>query len=419
MKRYLVVAGLFVLALITMIDRAAISSAKGPLSKDLALSDQEMGYIFSAFALGYALAQVPAGWFADRFGPRRTLAVAVSVWSVFTALTGAVHSFFIMLIVRFLFGVTEAAAFPGSIRAFYNWLPVRERGRANGIIFSGSRLGAAMAFPFFAWLMGNWSWRIAFVMLGALGVLWTLGWVAWFRDHPAEYLNQNRVNQNRVDQIPDAQTEIGTEKAPQPTFGEVFRSRSMALTMGQYFAGNFTFFICLSWMHPYLMKTYNLSTGEAAGYTMVPLLTGATAQWVAGWMVDALYRSRYQAWSRRLPAMIGFLLAAGGIYAVTFMASPVTAVFCLTLATFGADLTISPSWAYCMDIGGKNSGAVSGSMNMVGNLGSFVSANAFPYLYSLTGSAGAYFRTAALLNLASIVCWYFMRPNTLIGRGKS
>jgi ACS family glucarate transporter-like MFS transporter len=107
--------------------------------------------------------------------------------------------------------------------------------------------------------------------------------------------------------------------------------------------------------------------------------------------------------------MAGFALAAAGVFGVTLVESPAAAVACFTVATFGADVTISPSWAYCMDIGGRNSGAVSGSMNMVGNLGSFVSANAFPYLYTLTGSANTYFRTAALLNVISILCWFWMR----------
>jgi ACS family glucarate transporter-like MFS transporter len=392
-KRYLVVGILFVLSLITYIDRVAISSAKDPLSQELALSDEAMGAVFSAFALGYALAQIPAGWFADRFGPRLALSLAVSAWSVFTALTGAARSLTFLLGVRFLFGVTEAAAFPGSARAFYNWLPVHERGRANGIIFSGSRMGAALAFPLLAWLLGLASWRLAFAILGGVGVAWVLLWLAWFRDHPPEPLGE-----------PAAQSATGALK-----FGQILRSGGMALAMVQYFASNFTFFICLSWMHPYLMEHYKLSQSEAAGYSMVPLLAGATAQWTAGFLVDRLYRSPQRSWSRRLPAMAGFVLAAAGVFGVTLVESPAAAVACFTLATFGADVTISPSWAYCMDIGGKNSGAVSGSMNMVGNLGSFVSANAFPYLYSLTGSASAYFRTAALLNLLSILCWFWMR----------
>jgi ACS family glucarate transporter-like MFS transporter len=184
----------------------------------------------------------------------------------------------------------------------------------------------------------------------------------------------------------------------------------MLLTMVQYFASNFTFFICLSWMLPYLKEHYQLSDTEAAGYAMIPLLFGATSQWIAGFVVDALYRSKLREWSRRIPAMIGFLAGVLGLIFITQVGSPVAAVACFALATFGADMTISPSWSYCIDIGGTKSGAVSGSMNMIGNLGSFVSANAFPWLYSWTGSANAYFVLAALLNVVAIACWLLMRP---------
>ena len=143
MTRYLIVASLFALSLINYIDRVAISSSKGPMSAELALSDQAVGAVFSAFALGYALAQIPSGWFADRFGPRLALTLVTTVWSFFTALTGAVQSLGALLLVRFLFGVTEAGAFPGAARAIYNWLPVGERGRANGVLMSGSRIGGA------------------------------------------------------------------------------------------------------------------------------------------------------------------------------------------------------------------------------------------------------------------------------------
>jgi MFS transporter, ACS family, glucarate transporter len=397
MGRYLVVASLFVLSLITYIDRAAISSAKAAMSGELSLSDQAMGLVFGAFALGYALAQVPSGWFADRFGPRLALSTVVTIWSLFTALTGAVRSLNVLLLIRFLFGVAEAGAFPGGARAIYNWLPVSSRGRANGIMFSGTRLGAAFAFPLMAGLMEAWGWRNAFYLLAVPGLVWVLFWALFFRNQPKTPVEQSDV-----------------AAAPEYSFGQVFGSRAMALNMFQYFAGNFTFFICLSWMLPYLQKTYELSLTEAAGYAAIPLVFGGAAQWVAGFMVDFLYKSRYRAWSRRLPAMSGFVLAAGAIFMVSFMESPMAAVVCFAVATFGADMTISPSWSYCIDIGGKNSGAVSGSMNMVGNIGSFVSANAFPFLFGLTGSGLAYFAVAALLNVVSILCWYLMRPDLLI-----
>ena len=396
MQRYVVVLFLFVMSMILLIDRVCISTAKDPIAADLGLSDEAMGMVFGAFALGYALAQIPSGWFADRYGPRIALTLVVAGWSLLTAITGAAWSLVSMVTIRFLFGVAEAGAFPGSARAFYNWLPAGERGRANGVMFSGSRIGAALAFPLLAWMLATWHWRWCFVILGAAGVVWSVAWLLWFRDHPRNAVQQDDMRAAGEDL----------------TLAGVFRSGRMALNMVQYFAGNFTFFICLSWMHPYLKRQYSLSNAEAAGWSMVPLLVGATAQWITGFLVDRLYHSPYQAWSRRLPAMLGFVLAAAGVALVARMNDVGSAVACFTLATFGAEMTISPSWAYCVDIAGRNSGSVSASMNMIGNIGSFVSANAFPYLYGLTGSASSYFSVAALLNVVAVACWFYMRPRT-------
>ena len=390
-KRHGVVFALFVLSLITYIDRVCIAAATRPIATDLQLSDSAMGLVFSAFALGYALAQIPSGWFADKAGPRMALAVVVGLWSVLTALTGAAWSLLSMVAIRFLFGIGEAGAFPGSARAIRNWLPQSNRGLASGILFSGTRLGTAVAFPLLAWMLTFWHWRATFVILGGLGLIWVFFWTIWFRDHPAEPLP------------PDA--------VPARTVGlaQVFRSKPMAFAMTQYFAGNFTFFICLSWMLPYLTRQFSLTSSQGAGYAMIPLVFGATSQWFAGWLVDRIYRTRFRSWSRRLPGMLGFALAAAGVLGVTRSASPEMAVFFFTVATFGADMTISPSWVFCADIAGKDTGSVSGSMNMIGNFGSFVSANAFPYLEGLTGDASAYFVVAAILNLLSIFCWFKMR----------
>jgi MFS transporter, ACS family, glucarate transporter len=395
MKRYAVVFALFLLSMITYIDRVCISTAKEPIAAELSLSDSAMGLVFSAFALGYALAQIPSGWFADRAGPRMALAVVVAAWSGLTALTGAAWSLTSLVAIRFLFGVGEAGAFPGSARAICNWLPTSERGRANGVLFSGSRLGAALAFPLLAWMLGRYQWRVSFVILGGLGVLWAVAWLLWFHDHPATPL-------------PAAAVSAG-EGAP---LGEILRSRPMVLAMVQYFASNFTFFLCLSWMLPYLKKQFQLTDASAAAYAMAPLLLGAASQWLAGLMVDRLYRSALREWSRRIPGILGFGLAAAGVFAATQASSPGTAAVCFTLAAFGADMTISPSWVFCADIAGKKAGSVSGAMNMLGNLGAFVSANAFPYLYGLTGSASTYFVAAGVLNAVGALCWFRMRSIT-------
>ncbi|MDX2151944.1 MAG: MFS transporter [Bryobacteraceae bacterium] len=389
--KYLVVGALFVLSMITYIDRVCITTAKDPISRELGLSDSAMGAVFGAFALGYALAQIPAGWFADRFGARLALAGVVATWSALTALTGWAWSFTSLVIIRFLFGVGEAGAFPGSARAIVNWLPAGERGRANGVLFSGSRLGAAVAFPLLAWMLSRWDWRASFVILGAGGVVWAMFWLLWFRDRP-----------------PGVPPPVVTRAEAALPLARIFRSKILGLAMFQYFASNFTFFICLSWMLPYLKRQYKLGDGEAAAYAMAPLLLGATSQWATGWIVDRLYRSSWRSWSRRLPAIAGFALAAAGVTALTAADTAWAAAACFTVAAFGADMTISPSWVFCADVAGKNAGSVSGSMNMLGNFGSFVSANAFPMMERAAGSAAPYFWLAGLLNAVGILCWLGM-----------
>ena len=397
MTRWLVVGALFVLSLILYLDRVCISAAKGAIASDLGIGDEAMGMVFGAFALGYALGQVPTGYLADRFGPRRLLAAVVTLWSLFTALTGAASGLASLIAVRFIFGLGEAGAFPGAARAFFSWLRTEERGLANGLMFSGTRLGGALAFPLLPWMLARWGWRTSFVLLGAVGVAWAALWLVWFRDTPA-----------------------ATSAAPAPPEGgpgyrEILRSRGMRLAMAQYFASNFTFFICLSWMLPYLQQRFRLTAADAAGYAMVPLLVAAASQWAAGVLVDRLYRSRLRSWSRRLPAAAGFGIAAVGVASVTAAETPAGVVACFTLAVFGADMTISPSWAYCVDVGGRGAGTVSGAMNMVGNVGSFASAATFPVLLRATGSASAYFWLAAVLDAAALVCWLGMKPGDAAG----
>jgi len=396
LKKYFVVLVLFVLSMITYVDRVCISTAKDPISGEMHLSDPAMGLVFSAFALGYALAQIPSGWLADRFGPRLVLAAVVTLWSAMTALTGAAWNLASLVTIRLLFGVSEAGAYPGGARAICNWLPLGERGRANGILFSGSRFGGAVAFPLLAWMLTRWQWRTSFWILGGIGLLWALFWLLWFRDSP-----------------PGGPGEKKSGNVAQPVSGiglsDILRSVPIGLAMLQYFASNFTFFIGLSWMLPYVKRQFHLADRDAVGYVMAPLIAGTVSQWIAGALVDILYRSRYRAWSRRVPPIIGFGLSTLGLFALTQATTPMAAAVCFTLAVFGSDMTVSPSWVFCADIAGRNAGGVSGAMNMVGNLGSFVSANAFPLLAAATGSAAAYFFCAAALNVIGILCWFRMR----------
>jgi ACS family glucarate transporter-like MFS transporter len=393
LRSYGVVLALFILSMITYIDRTSISTAREPIAAELGLSDTAIGMVFSAFALGYAVIQLPAGWLADRFGPRATLAGAVGLWSILTALTGAAWSYHSLLAIRFLFGAGEAAVFPGSARAIRNWLRPEQRGRANGALFAGSRLGAAFSYPLLVWMLAVWKWRFAFFLLGVVGLIWVAGWLIWFKDVP-RHSNENCIDRPFVDEGRDVPAKLS--------------AWPVSLAMVQYFASNFTNFICLSWMLPYLKAQYHLSNSHAAFYSMAPLLLGATAQGVSGSMVDRIYASRMRPWSRRLPATIGFSLAAAGLIGVTRSHSVGLAVIAFSVAIFGADMTISPSWVFCSDVAGSRTGRVSGAMNMCGSFGALVSANAFPYLQQKTGTASVYFFVASFLDVAGILCWLWM-----------
>ena len=415
-QRFVLVGLLFLHTVNTYMDRVCISSAKGAMQNDIVgLDDQAMGYVFGIFAVGYALFQIPAGWFSDRAGPRLALTIVVVIWSLFTALTGAVTTAVMLLAVRFLFGVGEAGAYPGATRALYSWLPAKERGFGQGIFHSGARVGAAVSLVLMP-IVINWiGWRMTFVANALVGLIWGIVWWLWYRDKPSEHRS---VNGAELDLIERGLGEDTAASGSIP-FIQVTTSANVLLAMFQYAASNITFFISITWLQPYLVKTWG---SEYSYVASLPLLGGAIALWVSGYAVTYLHHLGFPVASRRLPAMLGYALGAMGLLMCTQTAGSESVwpfIACFSLAIFGVEMTLSPSWAFCMDIGGSRSGAVSGAMNMVGNLGAAVSAVAFPYFVAnvtmrwvaeTPGTANSFFVFAAVCNLLAIIAWTFMNP---------
>ena len=407
--RYRLIGLTFALSMLLYVDRVAISTARGPITSELGLSDTQFGWVLSAFALGYALFQTPGGLFVDRFGARVTLASVVSLWSVFTALTGLARGYVVLLVYRFLFGAGEAGAYPTCAWAFYNWLPVEERGLAQGINFSGARLGAAFALPAVAWLVGAAGWRVSFYLLGSVGFIYAAAWWWWFRDLPEDHSSVSAAERAF---IVERRAAVSKEAAASPLqFSTIARSADVWIAMGQYFASNFTFFFCLTWLFPYLQRTYGLQATQAGLLSSAPLIGGALGNWVGGTMVDVLYRHGRWRLSRQLPAVLGFLLAAAGLLGSLVADQMYAKVLLLAIAVFGADMTLPPSWAFCIDIGRNHAGTVSGMMNMAGNVGSFVTSLAFPYLLIWTGSPSPFFVIGATLNAGAALLWMRARPD--------
>lgn len=411
-RRTLIVVATFSLSLLLYIDRTCISAAKDSVTRDLGLSNEQWSWILAAFAFGYALFQTPSGAMADKLGGRLVLTTVVAAWSIFTGLTAAAWNFVTLLITRFLFGAGEAGAFPGMARVVYSWIPVRERGIVKGINFSGSRLGAAFAFPLIAAMIQGLGWRLTFVVLMLVGFAWAAIWYLWFRDEPSDKSGLSRPELDYI--LANRQEAIANEKATPLSLGAMATSPNMWLMMAQYFGSNFTFFFSLTWLFPYVKGKYELALLEAGWMAMVPLLGGALGNIFSGWLVDYFYSQGRESLSRKVPAIIGFTFAAVGMVMSLEQATAWGAIAWLTVAIFGADMTLSPSWSFCIDIGGKHAGAVSGTMNMAGNLGAAITSIAFAYMPASSRGNVTFFYTAAALSVVAIICWILANPRRKI-----
>jgi len=402
-RRALVVTGTFLLSVLLYVDRVCISTAKGPITAELGLSDTQFGWVMSSFAIGYALFQTPSGMLADRIGGRRILAGIVTLWSLFTGLSALAWNYTSLLVIRFLFGAGEAGAFPGMARAVYSWIPMRERGLVKGINFSGSRLGAAFALPVLATAIDALGWKLTFVVLMGVGCLWSLAWWLWFRDDPADHPAISPEELAYI--VAHRQAGADSAAAGRMPIGHMLRSRGLWLMMVQYLFANFTTFFCLTWLYPHVKATYQLNSADAGLYSMIPLLGGAVGNVFSGWLVDRIYASGRPALSRKLPAILGFGLTAIGMVMSVQQAAVGPAIFWLTLAVFGVDMVLSPSWSFCIDIGGRHAGQVSGTMNMAGNIGSAIIGPLFPTLLLWTGSANVFFYLVAGCSVIAAGCW--------------
>jgi ACS family glucarate transporter-like MFS transporter len=393
------------------VDRICISTAKDDITANLNLTDKQFGWILGAFSLGYALFQVPTGWLADKFGPRKLLSGVIVLWSIFTGLTGSAYGYLSMLIYRFLFGAGEAGAFPAIARGVYTWIPMKERGIVNGINFSGSRIGGAAALAFMPWMLDSLGWRNSFHFLAMVGFVFALFFYLWFRDTPEE---KKSISKQELDYILETRQKRDAKgKVSSLSGGVIFGSKNVWMTMVQYFASNFTFYFCLSWAYPYLKSKFvDLEPWQVGLLAAIPFVGGAIGNWFGGGLLDRIYKKGEWKRSRQVPAIIGFLLATVGISIFVFIQNPYLAIIPLTIAVFGADMTLSPSWSFCIDIGREHAGVVSGTMNMAGNVGGFLTMLAFPYMTAWAGGrAEPYFILAAVLNIIAVFMWMKMNPS--------
>ena len=420
--RWFLVFWLFVLSAVSYLDRVNISIAAGSIVDAYHLTDVQLGKVFSALVAGYALFQTVGGYLADRFGPRRVLTAGVVWWGIFTALTALVPAnisgaLFLFVMVRFLLGAGEAVIYPAANQFITRWIPMRERGIANGWIFAGVGAGAGLTPPLITYLMIHHGWRSSFWVCAIIGFLAGAVWFFAARDNPAEH---PRVSAAELTAIQSGITV--TSNSPNPgkepavalvPWKRVVRSREVWAVTISYFCYGYVAWIFFSWFYRYLAKVRGLDLKASAFYSMLPFLAMLVCCLLGGVVNDRLTKWRGPRLGRC--GLAAFAMGVAGIFIAFGSQVQGARLASVVLAGGAGALYFSQSsfWSVTADIAGASAGSVSGFMNMGGQIGGALTGSLTPWIalrYGWTAS----FLVAAGLCLMGAMCWFAVDPlNTL------
>lgn len=411
--RWLIIVWIFVISAVAYLDRVNVSIAGRQIANEFHLDNVHLGWVFSAFVFGYALAQTPAGWLADGWGPRSAIMAGVIWWAVFTVgitfLLPSMSSALILLIaIRFLLGIGEAVVYPASNRLVAAWIPSAERGLANGIIFAGVGFGAGTAPHLITWLMTNYGWRSAFWASAGLGVAAGVVWYIVARDTPeghpwiseaeSQHIASGLPPNSRPDSVP-------------VSFADVLANASIWLVSLSYFAYGYVAYIFFTWFFIYLSDVRHLNLRQSAFYTMLPFIAMAIASPLGGIISDRITKRLGKRAGRCGVAVGGMALAALFVAAAMQVSSVQLASVMLAGGAGALYLSQSSFWSVSADIGGTSAGTVSGFMNMIGQFGGVTTASLTPIIARDFGWSAS-FLVAAALCAAGAFAWLAVQPET-------
>src|SRR4051812_930170 len=402
--------------MITYLDRSAIGTLAPGIRRDLGLTAVEMGWVFTAFQLAYGLFEIPTGRWADRVGTRSVLARIVIWWSVMTMATAAAANYVMMLAIRFLFGAGEAGAWPCVARTFSRWIPQPERGRVQGIFFSGAHLVAGLtpAFIVGGGLLGPWpgllsvmSWRGVFVTFGLVGLVWVAAWLYWFRNDPAEHPS---VSPSELALIVANRRRVTEHGGGWAYWRTIVRSRNMMALSVMYVPNCMIFYFCITWLPTYLLERHGFNISGMALFAGLPLLVSIPGDLLGGWLTDRL--------SGRYGLRVGrcglggtaYIIVGVSLITAASVPSPVLAALLIALATGVTMFTLGAAWGTAIEIGGNHVGVVGGTMNSIGNLVAMLNPLIVAYSVQWFHSWDVPLYVMGVLFLVGAGCWAVIDP---------
>jgi MFS family permease len=389
--------------LITYIDRVNIATAAPPMQKDLALTNTQLGIAISAFAYPYALFQIIGGWLGDRLGPRVTLLICGTIWSVATVLIGFVDGAISLVLARLLLGIGEGTAFPTATRALASWMPADKRGFAQGITHSFSRFGNAVSPAIIAALIGWLTWRGSFIVVGLISFLWVILWWLYFRDEPSRHF---AITPQELESLPPPAPASKRDVPWWPLF-----KRILPVTFTDFCYG-WTLWVYLSWLPSFFLHDYNLNLKQSALFASGVLFAGVVGDTVGGLISDQIIRRTGDTRKARVYVIVtGFIGSFVFMLPVLFVHDLVTIAICLSAAFFFAELIVAPIWAVPMDIAPRYSGTASGFMNFGFGLAGMISPVVFGAIIDATGRWDYPFIASLFLLLVGAVSALWLRPD--------
>ena len=363
---------------ILFVDRVNISTAAPLIAADLKLGNTELGLVFSAFALPYALFQLIGGWIGDRFGAWLVLTACLVMVGVSTALTGTVGGLASLVAIRLAVGFGEGAAFPTATRAMASWTPASSWGFAQGVVHAAARIGNAVTPPLVTALLAFGSWRAAFVILGLASLLWPAVWMWFFRDDPREH---PAITAAELARLPTRAIGGGSRNIPWLSLAR----RMLPVTIVDFCYG-WTLWLFLSWIPSFFFQNYRLNLQASALFSTGVFLAGVLGDTLGGVASDALLRKTGSlVAARRYVIVAGFLGAFVFLLPVVLIHQVNIAAICLSLAFFFLELIVGPIWSIPMDIAPRYAGSASGMMNFGFGVAGIISPFSFGYLVDRTG----------------------------------
>jgi MFS transporter, ACS family, glucarate transporter len=391
------------------------------IEEEFSINTTSMGWILGAFAIGYALFQVPGGWAGDRYGPRKVLTIAILAYSLCLAamamvpqlplsrLVGLVASF---AIVRFLIGAGEAFTPPNSARAVASWMSTARRGFGISFTTVGVGAGGAVTPLVMVWTAQHWGWRAAFLLGGVLGIVVALLWGIYATNRPEDHSDVNVAelallhrSEGSSSHRPTANVASGT-----PPWKLFFSSSSIWALLFSYMCRAYTMFFFDTWFFIYLVKIRGLTILRGGLWASTPYLAVLLLSPLGGAVSDFAVRKFGQRRGRQTAVWIGMASSAILVWIGCHLSNN-TAAILLVASAAGFNMFSNVTWwATCIDLTPNYAASLTGVMNMCGGLGGFIAPIATAYIATRFGWIWA-LNSIAILSVTSGLLWFLVKAD--------